>query len=133
MKERQKLQTLEVPESTENVGETEGAGAEMVDTEKEQLQRDIEEQQWEIRKLERRQKHEAEQCSRQKAKEFQEMITKGVWRKEKDRTPRIVSAERRKKSAGFTTKKIDPNEEEERGGRRGRRTPSARRISFAAG
>ena len=46
-------------------------------------------------------------CSKQKAKEFQEMITKGAWRKEKDRTPRIVSAEKRKKSTGFTTKRIE--------------------------
>ena len=45
------------------------------------------------------------------------MITKGAWRKEKDRTPRIVSAEKRKKTAGFTSQKIEPAgavEEEEK-------------------
>ena len=52
-------------------------------------------------------------CSKQKAKEFQEMITRGEWRKEKDRTPRIVSAEKRKKSAGFTSQRIEPAEEDE--------------------
>ena len=52
-------------------------------------------------------------CSKQKAKEFQEMITRGAWRKEKDRTPRIVSAEKRKKSAGFTSQRIEPAEEDE--------------------
>ena len=115
MKERQKLEKPEVPDSTENVEETRRAGAEAeaeaAETEKERLERDIEEQQRELRKLEKRQKHETEICSKQKAKEFQEMITRGAWRKEKDRTPRIVSAERRKKAAGFTTKKIESTEE----------------------
>ena len=112
MKERQKLQNMEVPDSTANVEETEGAEAEM-DTEKEQLQREIEQQQRELRKLERRQKQEAEQSSRHKAKEFQQMITKGTWLKERDRTPRIVSAEKRKKTAGFTSQKIKMDDEEE--------------------
>ena len=116
MKERQKLQSMEVPESTKNVEGTEGAEAQ-IDTEKEQLQREIEQQQRELRKLEKRQKQEVERTSRHKAKEFQQMLTKGDWRKEKDRTPRIVSAERRKKSSGFRTSKIeqteDDNEEEE--------------------
>ena len=106
---------MEVPDSTENVEETEGAEAEaeVVETEKERLERDIKSQQREIRKLERRKEQETEKDSKQKAKEFQEMITRGAWRKEKDRTPRIVSAERRKKTAGFTTKKIERTEEEE--------------------
>ena len=38
------------------------------------------------------------------------MITRGAWRKEKDCTPRIVSAEKRKKSAGFTSQKIEAPE-----------------------
>ena len=112
MKEKQKLQSMEIPDSTENVEEAEGAEAPM-DTEKEQLQREIEQQQRELKKLERRQKQEAEHSSRHKAKEFQHMITKGDWRKEKDRTPRIVSAERRKKSSGFRTSKIDQVEDDE--------------------
>ena len=116
MKERKKLESMEVPDSTANVEETEGAEAPM-DTEKEQLQREIEQQQRELRKLEKRQKQEAEQSSRHKAKEFQQMLAKGEWRKEKDRTPRIVSAERRKKTSGFRTSKIervkDDEEEEE--------------------
>ena len=44
------------------------------------------------------------------------MIESGTWRKERDETPRIVSAEKRKKSKGFTstavsTKKGDDEEE----------------------
>ena len=112
MKERQKLQSMEVPDSTANVEETEGAEAPM-DTEKEQLQREIEQQQRELRKMEKRQKQEAEQSSRHKAKEFQQMLAKGEWRKEKDRTPRIVSAERRKKTSGFRTSKIERIEDDE--------------------
>ena len=112
MKERQKteMEGTEVPDSTEHVEETQGAEAEAPETEKERLERDIEEQQREIRRLERRKKHEAEACTKQKAKDFQEMITRGAWRKEKDRTPRIVSAEKRKKSAGFTSQKIEAPE-----------------------
>ena len=102
------MENPELPDSTEHGEETQGAEAEAVETEKERLERDIEEQQREIRRLERKKKHESEACSKQKAKDFQQMITKGAWRKEKDQTPRIVSAEKRKKSAGFTSQRIEP-------------------------
>ena len=98
---------------TEHVKEAQGAEAEAVVMERERLERDMEEQQREIRRLERQKKHETETCSKQKAKEFQEMITRGAWRKEKDRTPRIVSAEKRKKTAGFTSQRIEAGDDEE--------------------
>ena len=115
MKERQKMETQEISDSTENIEQTEGAEAEgeAVETEKERLERDIEQQQKEIEKLEKQKKQEHEMSSRHKAKEFQQMITKGAWMKEKDRTPRIVSTEKRKKSAGFTSQKIERADEEE--------------------
>ena len=53
MKERQKteMESTEVPDSTEHVEETQGAEAEAAETEKGRLERDIEEQQREIRRL----------------------------------------------------------------------------------
>ena len=103
----------EIPDSTEQVEETKE------EKRKKQLEREIEEQQKELRRMERRKQHAEEECSKQKAIEFQKVIQAGGWVKEKDRTPKIVSAEKQKKSKGFTstsvstTKDDDEDEEEE--------------------
>ena len=49
--------------------------------------------------------------SKQKAKAFQDVITAGKWQEEK-KIPKIVSAERRKKSTGFTSKSVKQEDEE---------------------
>ena len=103
----------EIPDSTEQEEETEE------ERRKKQLECEIEEQQKELRRMERKEQHAEEECSKQKAIEFQKMIEAGGWVKEKDRTPKIVSTEKRRKSKGFTstsvstTKDDDEDEEEE--------------------
>ena len=113
---KQRSDERETPDSTQkDTEEQEGQeGEEMA--EKQRLERAIEDQQKELKKLERKKQHAIEECSRQKAREFQETITSGAWRKEKDRTPRIVSTEKRKKTAGFTSKNVavkDVDEEDD--------------------
>ena len=69
--------------------------------------------------MEKKKQHAEEECSKQKAIEFQKVIQAGAWVKERDKTPKIVSAEKRKKAKGFTsmsvstTKDDDDDEEEE--------------------
>ena len=84
---------------------------------KRQLEREIKEQQKEIKRMERKKQHEAEECSKQKAIEFQKVIQTGAWMKDKDKKPKIVSAEKRKKTKGFTSTSVatgnDDEEDEE--------------------
>ena len=97
------------PETTEGEGETETV------VEKKQLERDIEQQQKELKKLERKKKQEEEMTAKQKAMAFQEVITSGKWTdksQERGKTPKIVSAEKRKKSSGFTSKHVKQEDEE---------------------
>ena len=79
--------------------------------EKKKLERDIEKQQKELKRLERKKQQEEELSAKQKAKAFQDIITRGKWASEKN-VPKIVSAEKRKKSAGFTSKQVKQEEEE---------------------
>ena len=79
--------------------------------EKKKLEQDIEKQQKELKKLERKKQQEEIMTVKQKAKAFQDVITRGKWTSEKNE-PKIVSAEKRKKSAGFTSKQVKQEEEE---------------------
>ena len=84
---------------------------------KRQLEREIKEQQKEIKRMECKKQHEAEECSKQKAIEFQKVIQTGAWMKDKDKKPKIVNAEKRKKTKGFTSMSVatgkDDDEDEE--------------------
>ena len=80
--------------------------------EKQQLEQDIEKQQKELKKLEKKKQQEEIMSVRQKAKAFQDVITSRKWQSEKN-TPKIVSAEKRKKSTGFTSKQVKQEEAEE--------------------
>ena len=79
--------------------------------EKKKLEQDIEKQQKELKKLERKKQQEEVMTVKQKVKAFQEVILGGRWQSEKN-TPRIVSAEKRKKLTGFTSKQVKQEEEE---------------------
>ena len=110
---RQRAETGEsapIPDSTQH--ETPGDEKETEESlEKKKLERDIEKQQKELKKLERKKQQQEELSAKQKAKAFQDIIVSGKWSSEK-KVPKIVSAEKRKKSAGFTSKQVK-NEEEE--------------------
>ena len=79
--------------------------------EKKKLEQEIEKQQKELKKLERKKQQEEIMSVRQKAKAFQDVITSGKWQSEKN-VPKIVSAEKGKKSTGFTSKQVKQEEEE---------------------
>ena len=81
------------------------------DLEKKKLEQDIEKQQKELKKLERKKKQEEIMTVKQKAKAFQDVITSRKWSSDKNE-PKIVSAEKRKKSAGFMLKQVKQEEEE---------------------
>ena len=101
---KQRTDEKELLDSTQkDTGEQEGEEDEETAT-KRRLEKEIEDQQKELRKLEKKKQHAIEECSKEKARKFQEVIMSRAWRKEKDRAPKIVSAEKRKRSIGFTSK-----------------------------
>ena len=103
----------ETPDSTiEQYEETEE------EKQKRKLEREIEEQQKELRRMERKKQHAEEDSAKKKAIEFQKVMQAGTWIKDKFETPKIVSAEKRRKAKGFTsttvnTAKDDDDDEEE--------------------
>ena len=116
MRQRAEVETSETtptPHSTQREVPEEEAGEKESEEmlERKKLERDIEKQQKELKKLEKKKKQEEEMSSKQKAKAFQDVITAGKWQEEK-KIPKIVSAERRKKSTGFTSKSVKQEDEE---------------------
>ena len=116
MRQRAEVETSETtptPDSTQREVPEEEAGEKESEEmlERKKLERDIEKQQKELKKLEKKKKQEEEMSSKQKAKAFQDVITAGKWQEEK-KIPKIVSAERRKKSTGFTSKSVKQEDEE---------------------
>ena len=109
MRQRAETEAAPTPDSTQQEGPDKEETEENV--EKKKLEQEIESQQKELKKMERK-KQQAEAMSvRQKAKAFQDVITSGKWQSEKN-VPKIVSAEKRKKSAGFTSKQVKQEVEE---------------------
>ena len=92
-------QTATTPDSTQHEAPDDEEETEE-SLEKRKLEQDIEKQQKDLKKLERKKQQEEIMSVRQKAKAFQDVITSSKWQSEKN-APKIVSAEKRKKSAGF--------------------------------
>ena len=115
MRQRAETETAPTPDSTQQEAPDEEKEAEG-SVEKKKLEQEIEKQQKELKKLERKKQQEEIMSVKQKAKAFQDVITSGKWQSEKN-VPKIVSAEKRKKSSGFTSKQVkhgaDEAEEEE--------------------
>ena len=80
---------------------------------KKQLEHEIEAQEKELRRMEWRKQHTEEECSKQKAREFQKVIQAGAWVKEQDRMPKIVSTEKQKKSKGFILKSVSTTKDDD--------------------
>ena len=111
MRQRAEAEGTPIPDSTQHVTPEEEEEETEESLERKRLEKDIEKQQKELKKLERKKQQEEVMTVKQKAKAFQEVILGGKWQSGKN-TPKIVSAEKRKKSTGFTQRQVKQEEEE---------------------